>query len=383
MSNSGIRWYSLEPVDAWYFRDGRPSNRGEDQSDIESCFPPNASTVVGAFRAALAREKGWNGRDDWNDEVKTVLGDGFDNLGQLSFTGPFLMKDGELLFQMPAHVLGTKREGSSISFEPRDWLEPSEDPVICDMGRIRLPVRMGLYHTEVGEKEPSPAEGFLVNSSGMQKILNGELPSSNDCSHASELFCQESRVGIARDSNTLACIEGEIYSPVYTRLKRGISLMMGIVGIPDNWGLPAYLTLGGESRLAVCNLMKKIPEIPNVQTGGAPTTLMLVTPGYFPDENWWGAGPEESSEKLSFHGKVITVAFHRPHGIGGWDSQRNQSLPMRPFVRSGAVWWIDGKGPAANPAEGFMRIGRQISSGYGIALFGRQPVKPIGTGKEN
>jgi CRISPR-associated protein Cmr3 len=383
MNSSVIGWYRLEPVDAWYFRDGRPSNRGEEQSDIESLFPPNASTVVGAFRAALARGKGWDGKSDWNNELIAVLGNGYDDLGQLSFAGPFLMKGRELLFPMPAHVLGRKNDGPDILFEPCDWLEPSADPVTCDMGRIRLPLRMGMYQTEIGEKEPSSPEGFFINSSGMQKIINGELPLSKECFHISQLFCRESRVGIARDANTMACIEGEIYSPVYTRLKYGISLVMGIAGIPDNWSLPAYFPLGGESRLASCESV--FPEFSRQQVGEENSILMLVTPGYFPNGNWWGAGPGESAEKLAsiLSGRVSSAVFDRPSGIGGWDSLKNQSLPMRPFVTPGAVWWIEGNGSAADSTEGFIQIGKQTRHGYGIAFLGRQPVKSVRTCKES
>ena len=42
--------YKLTPVDTWFFRDGRPYNRGESNlADIKSLFPPFAMKAVNPF----------------------------------------------------------------------------------------------------------------------------------------------------------------------------------------------------------------------------------------------------------------------------------------------------------------------------------------------
>ncbi len=375
MNKDSTRWYQLEPVDAWYFRDGRPSNHGEDQSDLESQFPPNASTVVGACRAALARENGWDGKSNWDSTLKAVLGDGYENLGQLSFTGPLLMKGQELLLPLPAHVLGRMNEDFGMQFEPCDWLEPSEDLITCDMGDIQLPSRMGLSQTKIGEKEPSSAESFFVNTSGMTKILNGDLPSASECFHRSQLFCLEPRVGIERNAETRSNKEGAIYSPSYIRLEDGVSLAIGVKGLPDDWDLPAYFPLGGESRLAACESIEP-PAFPSQQTDEENSILLLVTPGCFTSGNWWGAGPEEGAGKLASNlvGKVATAIFDRPLGIGGWNSLKGQPLPMRPFVKPGAVWWIQGNNTIVDSPNSILKIGECTDHGYGLVFLGKQPI---------
>lgn len=375
MNKGSTRWYQLEPVDAWFFRDGRPSNHGEDQSDLESQFPPNAATVVGAFRAALARENGWNGKSDWDNMLKAVLGDGYEDLGQLSFTGPLLMKGQELLFPMPAHVLGRVSADTKMKYEPCDCLKPSEDPVTCDMGDIHLPLRMGLHQTKKDEKEPSALEGYFVNAFGMTKILNGELPSVSECFHRSQLFCLESRVGIERNAETRSNKEGAIYSPSYIRLEEGVSLAMGVKGLPDNWSLPAYFPLGGESRLAACEPIEP-PDFPNQHTDEENPLLLLVTPGCFSTGNWWGAGPEEEAGKLASNltGKVTTAIFDRPLGIGGWNSLKRQPLPMRPVVKPGAVWWIQGNGTIIDSPNSISQIGDCTDYGYGLVFLGKRPI---------
>ena len=107
------RSFILSPVDSWFFRDGRPYNKGEaNQTDVKSVFPPFAPTAVGVLRAAFGRSMGWSGSGDWPDEIKSKLGDGRD-LGPLTFKGPYLVrsagKDGgqlETLFPAPLHLLG-------------------------------------------------------------------------------------------------------------------------------------------------------------------------------------------------------------------------------------------------------------------------------------
>jgi CRISPR-associated protein Cmr3 len=315
------RWFRLEPTDAWFFRDGRPSNRGEDQSDIDSQFPPNAATVVGALRAALARESkhDWDGRSDWSDEIKQVLGDGNDP-GQLSFTGPLLEKDGQVRFPMPGHVLG-KTDEDTGRFVSSDWLAPSENPVPTDMGDVCLPQRMGLVRLEDGKKGPDPAEGFYVTTTGMDKILSGELPSSDECIHRDRLFARESRVGIQRDADSRTTGDGAIYSPRYIRLHQGVVLVVGISGLPEQgWDLPGYFPLGGESRLTSCEPIEQ-PGFPCQQTGDRESVLILATSARFNGVTWWGAGPgsDAGSPGQGISGNVRTATFERPLGIGGWD----------------------------------------------------------------
>ena len=97
----------LAPVDTWFFRDGTPFFAGEaPMGNVGGMFPPYPGTVVGALRVALAMVRGWNGRDRWPQELCAVLGDGPDDLGRLSFDGPFVLRKGKPLFRAPRHLLG-------------------------------------------------------------------------------------------------------------------------------------------------------------------------------------------------------------------------------------------------------------------------------------
>ena len=131
----------LQPVDTWFFRDGTPFTMGKaPQENVESLFPPHPFTIAGALRAGLARSKGWNGRERWKREICDVLGDGPEDLGTLSLDGPFLLREGQPLFRIPRHVLGSAEGGF---WKPRALLRPG-GPVACDLGEeIRLPEVVG------------------------------------------------------------------------------------------------------------------------------------------------------------------------------------------------------------------------------------------------
>ncbi len=369
-------WLKIDAVDAWFFRDGRPSNRGEDQSDLESEFPPNAATVVGAIRAALARGQGWNGHGSWDSGLNDVLGDGFDNLGSLSFLGPLLMQSEELLFTLPRHVVGHLVEGR---FQPVTLLEPSRERILTDCGEISLPLLPADWQDRLADqpglsdaqrkKPPEPAGDLYVTIAGMSKILRGHVPAADDCRHCSDLFAHESRVGIRRDETTRTTGQGDIYSPRYVRLndKARVSLVMAVAGVPkEKWEWPSLMPLGGESRLAGVDVLKGAPSMPRMSASSGPATVISVKPTRF-GGSWWGAGPGDDATCMGggLSGRVTTVALDRPRLIGGWDTRKSQPLPLAPFAPAGTVWWLENSQACDT---GLIQLGDSLHTKYGHGL---------------
>jgi len=376
---SNMRWYRLSPADSWFFRDSRPSNAGEDQSDLQSIFPPYPQTVVGAIRAALARELGWNPQRDrnWSDKIKRQLGDGFDDVTPLNFTSPLLAQRAgsidnaenyrkdrmELLFPVPQHLLGVvQTESEGKTFVPHDWLQPSKKPYPTDVGELLLPV---YPKHEKYQKRLQTADDFLVTARGLQQILAGQIPQSDELLPREELWAIEPRIGINRDPE-----ERSMYSPAHVRLRQDVSLVIGIAGLADNLELPQQFPLGGESRLAVCRRLQEVPELPE-STGR--DLLTLIAPADFNSKtNWYGAGPGDDARQLddSISGRVETCFIDRPVKIGGFDSRSKSSIPLRPHVPAGSVWWLaDNSTMRTSPFS----IGARQSLGYGLALFGQRP----------
>lgn len=374
IDNNQTSWFELEPIDAWFFRASRPSNQGEDQSDLESLFPPHPPTVVGALRAGLARRQGWNGQGAWPNDLKPILGDGFQDLGALKFVGPFLRQKGtEMLYPVPRHVIGHTRDtGEGKVFEPTGLLRPGEEPVNTDAGPIHLPEAPPATAEQHKGKAPEAPEGFFVTDSGMERILFGKLPSHEQFVHARSLYCHESRVGIQRDPVTKTTGENALYSPSFVRLEKGVSLTVGIAGLPPGWTLPSVFPLGGESRLASCTPLDKTPTLPGRSPRSGRVLLALLAPARFDSgRRWWGAGPGDSAPDLSgaFTGAVVSAAIDRPTRIGGWDSLNRRPVSVAPYVPAGSVWWLE-DASVSSPGNALPQLGTRTAYGFGTTLLG-------------
>jgi len=367
--SSSVQFYKLEPVDAWFFRDGRPMNRGEFQGVSDSLFPPHAPTVVGAIRAALAREQGWKGSGEWPGELKPTLGDGFENLGSLSFSGPFMhAQEHGLLFVMPRHVLGRDsidQEGNRTFIDTK-LVTPSQTQYSTDAGRIHLPLPPRLEGAN--DKPLEPADNWFVTEAGLRAILSGKAPVSKECVHASALYTVETRIGIGlKESRTAE--EGAVFHPRFIRLRKGVSLIMGIDGLPDGWTLPGLLPMGGESRMAACERIDlALPSFEPPQSGEG--ILISLTPAKFDAQPWYGIELNGNAASLctELEGSIQAISVDRPLCIGGWDSRGHAPLPLEPYTPAGTVWWW--KGTARLDTNKPLMVGGCNAYGFGLALLG-------------
>ena len=351
----------LSPIDAWFFRDGRPYNSGEsNQTDVISLFPPPATTVVGALRAGLARAKGWNGTSNWSTqrEIADVLGDGFENLGRLHFHGPWLVRDGEFLFPMPLHVLGRPTPSAKSNeplWQPACLLTPDKNLTSCDLGDVCLPVTSGVRSQTFnpdGLKEPA---NQWVTQAGMDLILAGKLPMPEQVVDARDLWRHEARVGLERCELTRTTKEGALYSPRFVRLKRGVSLAMSVDGLPDDWQIPDLLPFGGENRLGDCRSSLEVALAEVLRHAGselaiesrrpsriAVTLLTPLLPGDAEAEKRTVAMVQPGEPFFNCEGTtVISACVGKPLTLGGWNSLDRKPLDLRPVLPAGSVWFIE------------------------------------------
>lgn len=364
------RTYGLIPVDTWFFRDGRPYNQGEaNQTGVISLFPPFATTVVGAIRAGLARSMGWSGRGDWPSFIKDRLGDGPD-LGPLMFKGPCMVRlKGELsepLFTAPLHLLGRPPEDDGDGWK-LTRLSPGVG-VDCDLGnRIRLPAAKDA----TGMK---PLTGYFLSPGDLAKVLqDGDLKGVRPVSEQ-DLWEMEYSVGIQRDFQTRTTGEDAMYSRHNVRLKKDVALAVEVDGLEDDVVLPITLPLGGEGRLAwaeplVANL--KPPDPPSLREeddGRVRFTVTHLTPVYF---NGGWPGPGDCLPGVP-GAEVVSACLERPLRIGGWDSVRNQPLPLRPFLPPGSTWFCEAREEHAENIRqsNGMHLGSYWEQGYGQIAIG-------------
>ncbi|MBX6764238.1 MAG: type III-B CRISPR module-associated protein Cmr3 [Rubrobacteraceae bacterium] len=349
-----MRYYLLEPLDTLFFRDGSPFNAGETgQMEVLGTFPPSPTTVVGALRAAFARELGWTG-GEWNGKIKERLGDGAD-LGPLRFSGPYVTKGKEILFPAPLHLL---RSGGDLAY-----LEPGEAVLSTDIGEARLP--------EVGTKIKGlkPLKNAYLTREGMEKALRGEPPAPEDIFESSELWSSESRVGIQRDPKSRTTLEDALYQTTHVRLRKGVALAAGVEGYDKE--APSLLTLGGESRMASLEQHEvSLPEVPGIEPGGGRLryTATLITPARIEDNGW----REPGGALPGLPGRVVSACVGKPVMIGGWDTEKKVPLPLEPYLPPGSTWFMEAEATELDNVKEMHtgHIGDKSEWGYGQILIG-------------
>ncbi len=369
---------AFQAVDTFFFRDGTPFSPGiASQDDVGGLFPPHPSTLAGAVRACLAQCNGWSGEGRWPTQLNPVLGDGPDDLGMLSFEGPFVLQGDQPLFPVPRHLLGMveKTQENKRAWVPRAHLHPGS-PLQCDLGEaVRLPEL-----SWPGDRPPhdlKPSETDWLTRSGMEAALRGEVPSRTEVVLSEELWNAERRVGLRRDPGTRTAEEGMLYRARHVRLGDHVWLGMRVSGLPGDWKLPAgkVVPVGGESRMAECrswsgDVALEMPVEAIARSGRL--AIIALTPLDLDGEACLGG------RKLDFLGgtRVVSACMERPQRIGGWDSLAGRPLPLRSVLAPGSVLfcYVDDaesfRQAAAATFDGPLHLGRQTGWGFGVVALG-------------
>jgi len=372
----------LTQVDSWFFRDGRPFNMNEfSQSDISSIFPPYPPTVVGAIRAGLARAKGWNGCGSWSDELKAWIGDG-PNLGKLKFNGPYLIKDGEVLFPAPMYLGKYKKEEDNKNENKAcNCLEIAKlgsQEVDCDLGKVRMPTFDKCKDIDKNKCKWKPLEKAYLTKENMELVLKGEDISNKklEIVEAKELWNREFRLGIELDKKSKTTKEGALYSTNHIRLRKGIGLGVVVVydGVDEKFEIDSIIPFGGESRLANVKVLDKEVSLPNgpkadeleKENGKVRFSIVHITPAYFTKM------PNLGEKVPGTEGKVVFAFLGRPAKVGGWDSLNRTPLPLKSCIPAGSSWFCEAD---ANVAENIVnmngeKIGEMTEYGFGQILIG-------------
>lgn len=378
MTEGGVDHIALEPVDTWYFADGTPSSADSSgQWDVGGIFPPHPPTVVGALRAALARANGWSGSGRWPEDITQVLGDGYgaDDLGRLSFDGPYLLRGGQPLYRAPVHLLG-RVDTDGCAWQPREALRPGE-PLACDLGQeVRLPVPPTGSDPALGQSYES-----WVDPDALAEALNGEVP-QRPATTEWALWRQEQRVGIARDNVTRTAADGMLYTARHARLVGGVAIGMRVRGLPEDWQRPGVGTLlpfGGEGRMARVASWDGHPgplAVPPVGHSGA-LTLVALTPVDAPAEWYRGEGsvPELGGAR------VVSACLPQAQPVGGWRTVPPQGpLPLRSVLPAGSVLFCEDADLArvreVAASNEPLRVGGRQLWGFGAIALGAWPGGP-------
>lgn len=376
--------FTLEPIDTLFFRDGAPfSSESASQAEVGGQFPPSPFTVAGAIRVALARSAGWNGYSRWSSDLKTILGEEANDLGKLSFTGPFVIceRDGETttLFPMPMHVVGRASDGS---WTPRQLLCPGR-PVHCDLGTsVRLPTLPKMVGDQSGSREDGDkletTREFWITKKGLASILKEQSPDANEV--VKPPWELEPRIGLRIDSETRTAADAQLYTTKHIRLKNGVKLAVLVDEVPETWPIPErqLVPLGGESRVAGCVGVPGAKQLcldsPLSAIGSSGRLAMVALTPVDIDPPL--AGRRVDIPGLNADVRIVSACVERPLRIGGWDSALRRPLPLSNYLAPGSVIFTEttNKDALADylshvPTNGYLRIGNNTRFGFGLVAI--------------
>lgn len=332
----GMRWFRIRPVDVLFFRRPGPFSAGN-VFRAETVLPTGLP-FVGAFRAEAARVLGINPEAlAWGHEM---LG-GPEDLGRLSFAGPFFEKDEEVLYPRPRILLA--EGGAQTGLPERVFLN---FPRALFPGiRTNLPPGFGMWR-DPERKTVREIDREFVREGFLRKILergSGE-PEEGDLLSNDEVFSLEERVGIRLAPGRRTVEEGFFYEVRMLRLKPGVSFVLGVSGLPEGFPERGVLKLGGEGRLAFYE-EREAPELflspprPEEFEGETRLLVVLLTPGVFRE----GVRPAIFDEEWRFcvggvRGGVVGVVTGKPLAVAGFDLARRRPRPMVRAVVAGAVF---------------------------------------------
>ena len=330
--------WRFDPLDTWFFREARPFGAATG-GELSSVFPPPAHTVAGAVRTLIGAAQGV----DWERfarvgeyaDLKRSIGVG-DDLGQLHIGGPYPLWKGERLYPAPLHLLAKTGQYTV--------LQPGE-PVECDLGRVRLPQ---LATALSGAK---PLDHTWLDGPNLHRVLQGQVPEK--IYRASDLYAEESRLGIARNNEKRTAAEGLLYHTRHLRPRPELTIGVTVSGIPAELHPTRGVTrFGGEGRASAVTVdnARSLPPAP--ENDGPNLLLVLLTHADF-GGGWQPPGFEPVTQddvrvwrgllngvELTLQSAVLGKAVRE----GGWDMQRQEPRPVKSLIPAGSVYFCSVEG---------------------------------------
>lgn len=382
MSNKTIKQtWTFSPLDTWFFKQALSPDSLAAQ-ELTSLFPPSPRTLIGAIRASVGEANGvdWQAyRAGQQPRIEALIGTQSDvTPPDAQFTGVFIANNGERYYPMPLNWLGKKTNHGYEVFK----MQPSEQAMVCDLGKVRLPVLIESDSNKTAGAKP--LENLLILASKLNELLSTTQAyatlSQSDCLEKSDLFIEEARLGIARNNATRKAEEGKLYQTKHLRLKEGVALQLDCAGWQANQH-SSLMTLGGEGRLAHLEIMpyQALPSIKAKTAKGI--ILTLATPAKF--DNGWLPNDFTKVEKDGidcWQGNIngINLSLHcatlgKAHREGGWNIKSRSARDVESFVPAGSSYFCtvdNGDIHAAIQALHLAQIGDYTQLGRGQIVVG-------------
>lgn len=340
----------FSPVDTWFFRESRPHDAAG-ASELSSLFPPPIRTLMGAVRSFLGESIAidWRTFNDGTDhqDFKLAVGD-TQGLGKLSVRGAWVCRKTERLYPAPFYLL--HKDGDFARLQIGHNVE-------CDLGKVRLPE----LPQDKDKKGYKGLEQTWVTSEGWRKLLAGGIPAKEELIKAVDLFCHESRLGIARDNGSRRVLEGNLYQTQHLRLQEDVTVQLDLKNLDAQLAekLPQQshkiLRLGGEGRMAILEKKSHPLPLPSLVADNQPLKKIIIhfiTPAYFGEQDYNGRMFPENFDKQEVNGQTVwqgalldveliieAAVIGKTHREGGWDMQNHQPRAVKSYLPAGSAWF--------------------------------------------
>ena len=223
-----------------------------------------------------------------------------------------------------------------------------------------------------------PGDGKWLTQTGINSVLRFELPEKTEIVSDGEIWKEELRTGLERNTESRTAKEGMLYSTQHVRLNGNVSLGARIAGLPEEWDMPfgQMALLGGERRMAECREWEVSvsfePPLQDIKSSRR-LTLIALSSLDIEKEIYLGKCPIENLGNA----RVVSACMDRLQRIGGWDSLTSRPLPIRSVLPPGSVLFCEVNKPECLKISdnGLARIGRRQQWGFGLVALGTWPDK--------
>lgn len=205
----------FQPQDTWFFQELRPGN----SLWLSSQFPPPVRAFEGAIRAMLAQACQHS-----NPLARS-----------LRLAGPWpcanIDETWQRLYPWPLHVVceAQTTENATADNKPvirRTHLSPSQKSSRCDLGYVRLPSAKG---EAANWRAPV---GLCLTRADFIKLLD-DPQAEVQAIKLADYFARETRLGIARVSETALSEEGKLFQTEHLRFKQNFGFALTLRVAPD------------------------------------------------------------------------------------------------------------------------------------------------------
>ena len=352
----------IDPIDTLFLRGNRLF--GDPGSFGDALVPPWPSVAAGALRSALLAHRGY-------DPARFACGEIADDpeLGTPSRPGSFLITRFQMARQGPDGTV-EPLYGFPADLSVTRWTAGSGRDEDCEVRRIRphAPPK-GIQASAATRSlavlsEPrrsKPLSGHWLTAEGWRQYLDGGEFDRTHLVPRSDLWCLDTRIGIALDPLKRRASDGALFTSQGVVLRKrehgrndgapeagpgwNIGFLAGVSGAT----LPATLMLrfGGDGRAAEATRVDV--NVPDADYDGIVAArccrLILTTPGLF-EGGWKPTGVTGEGRDLRFdlhdvRARVVCAAAPRSEVISGFDLADWRPKPAQRVAPTGSVYWLD------------------------------------------